>query len=159
LSEFETQSDQAPGGRPTVDQAVARRVGIAAVLLVVIAAGVFMLLQKPPAPAPAEIASDPLLVEGRAVYLSRCVSCHGESGRGDGPIAKGLAGPPVRDLTGRKWKHGDAPGQALAVVREGVKDSAMPGWGKVLNGQDVKAVTAYVYYLAKRDVPAALREP
>ena len=44
---------------------------------------------------------------GRAIYLDRCKSCHGEGGKGDGPLAKGLSGPPVGDLTDDVWKHGD----------------------------------------------------
>ena len=155
LSEFENAS----GGPPAINPAVARQVGLAAVVLLASAAVAFSLLRKTAGPPPAEIASDALLKDGREVYLSRCVSCHGESGRGDGPIAKGLAGPPVGDLTGRKWKHGDSPAEALAIVRNGVPNSAMPGWGKIFDGREVKAVTAYVYYLAKREVPAELRGP
>src|SRR6476661_2753667 len=57
------------------------------------------LLRSPASPPPASIAADPLLVEGRGVFLARCASCHGEGGRGDGPISRGLTGPPVGDLT------------------------------------------------------------
>lgn len=123
--------------------------------LVAAGAAAFVVLSRG-TPPPRAIADDPLLVEGRAIYLARCVSCHGESGKGDGPIAKGLSGPPPRDLTDREWKHGDAPERVLAVVRRGVRDTAMPGWeGQV----DVRAVTAYVYWLAGREVPESLRAP
>jgi len=37
-------------------------------------------------------------VQGRALYQEFCVSCHGESGRGDGPAAPGLDRK-VPDLT------------------------------------------------------------
>lgn len=36
--------------------------------------------------------------EGRAFFAENCVSCHGMAGRGDGPLAAGLAARPV-DLT------------------------------------------------------------
>ena len=39
-------------------------------------------------PPPPEVAADPLLVRGREIYLDRCASCHGPSGRGDGPLCQ-----------------------------------------------------------------------
>lgn len=120
--------------------------------------GAFLLLRKPPPPPPAEIAGDPLLLAGRAVYLDRCVSCHGPRGKGDGPIARGLSGTPVGDLTRAKWKHGDRPEQVRAVIAEGVPRASMPGWGQTLSPENLDAVTAWMYYLAGREVPSALRE-
>ena len=35
----------------------------------------------------------------------------------------------------------------------------MDGWGNVLDPPQIRAVTAYVYYLAKRPVPDELRLP
>jgi cytochrome c oxidase cbb3-type subunit III len=139
---------------------VAVRAVVLGVFALGLAAGVaFVLLRRPNAPPPAEIAGDPLLVEGRGLFLSRCVSCHGMSGRGDGPIAKGLQGPPVRDLTATTWKHGEKPEQVRAVIDRGIPNSAMPGWGSTFGPEGVRAVTAYVYHLGGRAVPAELRTP
>ena len=148
-------------GRPGagVDRASARWVGLGAVVLAALAGGGYALLRTPRTPPPKEIAGDPLLVAGRAVYLDRCVSCHGAGGRGDGPIARGLAGPPVGNLTDKTWKHGDSPGQVVGVVERGVKNTAMPGWGGTLGPDGVRAVSAYVYHLAGRAVPPELRTP
>jgi cytochrome c oxidase cbb3-type subunit 3 len=123
------------------------------------AALAFFAFRQPVSPPPAEIANDPLLVQGREAYLARCVSCHGTSGKGDGPIAKGLSGPPPGDLTDATWKHGDQPDQVLAVVTRGVKDTAMPGWRGTFSAEELRAVSAYVYYLNGRPVPKSLREP
>jgi cytochrome c oxidase cbb3-type subunit III len=109
-------------------------------------------------PPPREIEGNPQLLAGRAVFLDRCLSCHGPKGKGDGPIAKALKGPPVGDLTARTWKHGDAPDQVERLIAEGVANSAMPGWGRTLGPDDLLAVTAYVYYLGGREVPALLRQ-
>jgi mono/diheme cytochrome c family protein len=35
----------------------------------------------------------------------------------------------------------------------------MDGWGRVLDPPELKAVAAYVYFLAKRAVPEELRKP
>ena len=117
----------------------------------------FVAFRPEASPPPAEIAGDALLVRGREVYLDRCASCHGATGHGDGPTAKGLAGPPVGDLTDDRWKHGDAPDQVLAVIRQGVKETQMPAWGAFVPADDTKAAAAWVYHLAGRPVPEALR--
>lgn len=117
----------------------------------------FSALKPRASPPPAAIASDPFLISGREIYLSRCVSCHGELGRGDGPIAKGLAGPPPRNFAEDEWKHGDRPEQALAVVTRGVPDTSMSGWASAYSPEELRSVTAYVYHLAGKPVPEALR--
>jgi mono/diheme cytochrome c family protein len=35
------------------------------------------------------------VARGRALYLEYCVSCHGITGEGDGPVARSLATPPA----------------------------------------------------------------
>lgn len=129
------------------------------VLLIALGALAFVGLRRGAGPPPAAIAGDPLLVEGREIYLARCTSCHGVTGKGDGPIGRSLAGPAPRDLTAPHWKHGDDPEQALGVVTQGVKDTAMAGWGSTLGPEGTRAVTAYVYHLAGRPVPERLRQP
>jgi mono/diheme cytochrome c family protein len=128
-------------------------------LLVLLISGfvAYRLLKTTPSPPPAQIAGDPLLVEGRELYLARCVSCHGSSGKGDGPIAHGLAGPPPGNLTDDQWKHGDQPGQVLKVLSAGVKDTAMPGFAGIFKPHELRALAAYVYHLANQQVPGELR--
>jgi mono/diheme cytochrome c family protein len=155
----EWSDDDAPEPPLGIDPVVSGRIFLGMLGLLAGAAVALALLRAPVSPPPAAIATDPLLVEGRETYLARCVSCHGESGRGDGPIAKGLAGPPVGDLKAARWKHGDSPELVLAVVAQGVPDTAMPAWKSTLGERAVHAVTAYVYYLAGRPVPHALRAP
>ncbi len=117
----------------------------------------FGMLREPVGPAPPEVARDPLLSQGRVIYLARCVACHGNDGKGDGPLAGQLIGPPVGNLTDQVWKHGDRPAQVLAVIGQGVPNTRMEGWNKVLDPPEVNAVAAYVYYLAGRDVPEEIR--
>ena len=117
----------------------------------------YFLLSTPPPPPPPEVAGDPLLLEGRTIYLARCATCHGREGRGDGPIAGSLLGPPVGNISDGKWKHGDKPAEVLAVIARGVKGTRMAGWDQMLEPHQLRAVTAYVFYLARQPVPEELR--
>jgi cytochrome c oxidase cbb3-type subunit 3 len=117
----------------------------------------YALLRKPAPPPPPEVLKDALLLEGRNVYVARCATCHGLEGRGDGPIARDLLGPPVGNICDGKWKHGDKPRDVLNVISQGVNGTRMSGWGQVIEPSQVRAVTAYVYYLARQPVPEELR--
>jgi len=116
-------------------------------------------MKTPAGPPPVEIAKDPLLVQGREIYQARCLSCHGPKGKGDGAIAKNLPGPKVGNFTDATWKHGDTPEQVVAVIAKGAKDTAMSAWGGVLDPPELNAVAAYVFHLAGKPVPEALRKP
>jgi high-affinity iron transporter len=127
--------------------------------LFVVAGGVaYYLLSGSPEPIPPEIAADPQLVRGRAIYLERCVACHGPTGQGDGPLAKSLT-PRPRNLANDPWKYGDKPEQVLTVLAEGVKTAQMPAWAGTYDRQDLKAIAAYVYQIAGKPVPDELKPP
>jgi mono/diheme cytochrome c family protein len=130
-------------------------------MLLLIGAGFlsYALLSKPVPPPPPEVASNPFLLEGRSIYVARCATCHGLEGRGDGPIASHLMGPPVGNLIDANWKHGDKPEQVMSVISRGVDGTRMAGWRSVLEHSEIRAVTAYIFYLARRPIPAELTEP
>ena len=130
-------------------------------ILGLVAAGfiAYRLLSASPPPVPTEVASDPLLLEGRTIYIGRCATCHGLEGRGDGPIATYLMGPPVGNISDGKWKHGDKPQEVMAVISKGVEGTRMAGWGTLLEPSQLRAVTAYVFYLASQPVPREMRSP
>jgi mono/diheme cytochrome c family protein len=73
---------------------------------------------------------------GREVYLRHCAACHGELGKGDGPVAGSLRRPPT-DLTAIAQRAGGfderhvmqvIDGRAL-VAEHGTR--SMPVWGVV----------------------------
>lgn len=72
--------------------------------------------------------------EGRAFFAENCVSCHGGTGRGDGPQASGLATKPV-DLTQLARSNGGAfpTARALSYIygdpNEGHLARVMPQFG------------------------------
>jgi mono/diheme cytochrome c family protein len=142
-----------------VDPAASRLIFLA--MLGLLAGGfvAFRMLSQPAPPPPPEVAQDALLSRGREIFLARCATCHGNDGRGDGPIARNLLGPPVGNLTDDEWKHGDRPDQVVAVIAQGVPNTRMEGWSRVLDPPEQRAVAAWVYYLARRPVPEELRKP
>ncbi|HVH87312.1 MAG TPA: c-type cytochrome, partial [Terriglobales bacterium] len=73
------------------------------------------------------------------IYEAHCVSCHGESGRGDGPAAGSLKPSPVNFHVRQP-----SPERAFTVIRDGVAGSSMPAWKTVLTDQQVKLLVPYV---------------
>ena len=68
---------------------------------------------------------------GAVLYERHCASCHGESGRGDGPAAAALSPPPT-DLT----QYRGSVQELMAVIdgRRAVRahgTSNMPVWGEL----------------------------
>ena len=83
--------------------------------------------------------------EGAAVFASNCVSCHGTSARGDGPLANDLSPRPT-DLTRISARNGGVfpRAQTLSVIdgySKGThKDRAMPEFGAQMTGEDTVPV-------------------
>lgn len=90
-----------------------------------------------------------IVAQGREVFATNCVACHGEQ-------AQGVIGP---NLTDDRWIHGGSPLEIHATVRNGVQIEGrqMPAWGPVLGARPVQAVVAYV--LSIRDTNVAGRAP
>ncbi len=108
--------------------------------------------QPPAAPAPDGI----LVARGKVVYEAKCVECHGDTGRGDGPAAL-LMTPRPLDFTSGKYKirstdTGSVPtdDDLIRSVREGLYGLAMPGWQGVLSDDDIAAVVSYLKTLSPK---------
>jgi mono/diheme cytochrome c family protein len=80
---------------------------------------------------------------GRQIYAGNCASCHGDSGRGDGPAAAGLQPLPA-DLTSHlaPGKHSD--GEIFRWLRDGVPGSAMPAFGAVISEENRWRLISYL---------------
>src|ERR671937_901010 len=85
--------------------------------------------------------------EGKKVYMQFCASCHGQSGKGDGPAAAAL-NPKPRDHTDRQYMSSLSDDQLFKVIKEGGasvgKSPLMPPWGPSLKDDQIKDVIAYV---------------
>ena len=83
---------------------------------------------------------------GGTVYSSNCASCHGATGQGDGPAAKGLNPPPANlawlsSMPMSRWD----PFMYWAVAEGGTAyGTAMPAFKSSLSKDDIWAVVAYI---------------
>ena len=89
---------------------------------------------------------------GRATYQHYCLTCHGETGAGDGFNAFNLD-PHPRDLSDAAFqkKKTDAD-LADAIQRGGAGmglSSMMPPWGRTLSPEEVSQVVLYLRSLGK----------
>ena len=95
----------------------------------------------PMAPEPARPAS---VARGGKLYARECADCHGATGKGDGPKAKKVKGPPPTDLTDLSIMGGLAPVDIYRKLLIGVAGTAMPGFEESLSEDERWAVTAFV---------------
>lgn len=90
--------------------------------------------------------SDPArLVSGQAIFRERCQPCHGERGRGNGPLADTLDPKPA-DLVLHAPQHTD--GELFYFISKGVPRSAMPAWEGVLSETERWELVHWVKALA-----------
>ncbi|HZX13799.1 MAG TPA: cytochrome c [Thermodesulfobacteriota bacterium] len=85
--------------------------------------------------------------KGKEKYNQICASCHGPSGKGDGPAAAALD-PKPRNLSDAKYVSTISDEQLFKTVKEGGasvgKSPLMPAWGSVLSDNDIWNVIAYL---------------
>ncbi|HKE90829.1 MAG TPA: cytochrome c/FTR1 family iron permease [Gemmatimonadales bacterium] len=86
------------------------------------------------------------LARGAAVFQSACASCHGASGRGDGPAARGIVPPPA-NLTDAAVMGAKSRVDLYRQLLLGVAGTAMPAFERTLADSDRWAVAAYVQTL------------
>jgi mono/diheme cytochrome c family protein len=85
--------------------------------------------------------------QGKAAYDQYCASCHGNTGKGDGPAAASL-NPKPRDLTDKDYMAELKDPYLTKIISEGGsavgKSALMPPWGAVLKQEGVQNIIAYI---------------
>lgn len=104
------------------------------------------------APADAKNISNPIsadestIKEGKKLYLSACLPCHGKNGYGDGPAAKFLESHP-RNLADSKRMNAQTDGELHWKILTGRTN--MPSFKDALKEEDIWKVILYIRTLSK----------
>lgn len=142
-------------------RAAARSMTMPAAMTLVLLAGVPSIAGDKPAPAVlgaavirspvsgAGTAAPEAATRGRAVFASHCVQCHGDSGKGDGRIAR-LYNPKPSDLTAST----QTDSYKADIIRKGGasvgRSMIMPAWGNELSDSEISDVVAYLRQIGPR---------
>lgn len=82
---------------------------------------------------------------GKAIFQTKCVSCHGAQGEGG-------IGP---NLTDDYWIHGGKMTEIVQTISKGVPDKGMPPWSPMLSQDDIHSLSAYIKSLRGTQPPNA----
>ncbi|MFI5186788.1 MAG: c-type cytochrome [Chitinophagales bacterium] len=120
-------------------------------LLCLFVANSYSQSRKFPSPLSADAVANPLkgnaeaTSEGKKIYTSYCVPCHGSKGRGDGIAAPGLSKPPADHTSDFVQKQTD--GALFWIISEG--NNPMPTYKTTLSETQRWQVVNYIRTLAK----------
>jgi cytochrome c oxidase cbb3-type subunit III len=80
-------------------------------------------------------------------YASYCANCHGNWGRGDGPVAPVLAVKPG-DLADSARMARTSDEALFKAIKDGGaavgRSSQMPGWGEGLDDEQIRGLVAFI---------------
>ncbi len=79
--------------------------------------------------------SEDSIKQGKAIFVARCLPCHGDKGQG-------IIGP---NLTDHFWIHGNGKiADIVKVIHDGVPEKGMQAWGLILPEKDIYLLGAFV---------------
>jgi cytochrome c oxidase cbb3-type subunit 3 len=94
------------------------------------------------------LTSESDIVEGKNIFVTNCVSCHGNNG-------EGIVGP---NLTDKYWIHGGGIVNVFKIIKNGVPEKGMISWQQQLSPKQIQQVASYVLTFAGINPPNA-KEP
>jgi mono/diheme cytochrome c family protein len=90
--------------------------------------------------------------EGKKLYETYCVTCHGDKGKGNGPAAQSLPVKPA-DHTNGAVMNPLSDQFLLDIISKGGgavgKSTFMPAWGSALNEKQIKDIVAHLRSIAE----------
>jgi mono/diheme cytochrome c family protein len=89
--------------------------------------------------------------EGKKLYETYCVACHGDKGKGNGPAAQSLPAKPADHTNGAVMNLLSDQFLYDIIAKGGSavgKSTFMPSWSGALNDKQIKDLTAHVRSLA-----------
>jgi mono/diheme cytochrome c family protein len=99
--------------------------------------------------------SPDLLAQGQVVYATNCASCHGTTGKGDGPQSASLS-VKTPDFTAQDRLSQKSDNDLYNEIKQGIgqgSSPAMPAFASQLSDADLWAVTSYVRALTFTNAP------
>lgn len=85
--------------------------------------------------------------QGQAIYVEKCLPCHGENGMGDGPQAANLPNP-AAPIGSPELARQAKPVDWFSIVSAGNLERFMPGFSGSLDARQRWDVVAYTYSLS-----------
>ena len=82
--------------------------------------------------------------QGKSLYNSKCMICHGANGKGDGPAAAALS-PQPKDFARPEFWKGDVDKKIANTIHNGL--GPMPAFS--LSDDEIKAIIAYMSHTFK----------
>ena len=126
---------------------------------------ILLSLATQPAHAEGERNQLRLYMRGEFLFQKNCTTCHGKTGKGDGPLAKDVPIPPRNFRDGifkfRSTPPGFQPTDAdlARTIRHGIAGSTMPIFD-TLNDGEIEALILYIKAFSKRwKDPDRIAEP
>lgn len=85
--------------------------------------------------------------KGKRLFAEQCAMCHGEKGKGDGPMAEALETKPA-DLTNRARMKAQSDGELFWKIAKG-RPPVMPDFETALRHEEIWHLVNYVRTLAR----------
>ncbi len=92
---------------------------------------------------PVQEATKEQLTSGKKIYAKLCVTCHGETGKGDGSAAASFEQKPADFTDPEHSKYYSDQGR-IYIIKKGSAGTPMPSWDGVLNEKEIQSVHAYI---------------
>ena len=99
----------------------------------------------------------PNLAQGQTLFQKNCTSCHGNFGKGDGPLSKGL-NPQPTNFSDEDHMASVSPFKAFNTIRLGIPGTGMQGYGHMTD-KEIWDLAFYLVSLRYQDEGIAHAKP